>query len=85
MEAAAAIIKDKKLTPIYLPDTGQNYVEYKDGEKLIRIWLEDETSMKARLDLVKKYDLAGVATWRRGFEQLPMWKVIQDGLVPATP
>lgn len=85
MEAAAAIIKDKKLTPTYLPDTGQNYVEYKDGEKLIRIWLEDETSMKARLDLVKKYDLAGVATWRRGFEQSPMWKVIQDGLVPTTP
>ncbi|MCY9663315.1 glycosyl hydrolase family 18 protein [Paenibacillus chondroitinus] len=85
MEAAAAIIKDKKLTPTYLPDIGQNYVEYKDGEKLIRIWLEDETSMKARLDLVKKYDLAGVATWRRGFEQSPMWKVIQDGLVPAAP
>ncbi|BFT69671.1 glycosyl hydrolase family 18 protein [Paenibacillus sp. P36] len=85
MEAAAAIIKDKKLTPTYLPDTGQNYVEYKDGEKLIRIWLEDETSMKSRLDLVKKYDLAGVATWRRGFEQSPMWKVIQDGLVPASP
>ncbi|WP_246239525.1 glycosyl hydrolase family 18 protein [Paenibacillus anseongensis] len=85
MEAAAAIIKDKKLTPTYLPDTGQNYVEYKEGEKLIRIWLEDETSMKARLDLVKKYDLAGVATWRRGFEQSPMWKVIQDGLVPTAP
>ncbi|MDU0206451.1 glycosyl hydrolase family 18 protein [Paenibacillus sp. MAH-36] len=85
MEAAAAIIKDKKLTPTFLPDTGQNYVEYKDGEKLIRIWLEDETSMKSRLDLVKKYDLAGVATWRRGFEQSPMWKVIQDGLAPASP
>ncbi|NOV02436.1 SH3 domain-containing protein [Paenibacillus sp. LMG 31457] len=85
MEAAQAIIKDKKLTPVFLPDTGQNYVEYKDGEKLIRIWLEDETSIKARLDLVKKYDLAGVATWRRGFEQSSMWKVIQDGLSPAAP
>lgn len=85
MEAAQAIIKDKKLTPTFLPDTGQNYVEYKDGEKLIRIWLEDETSIKARLDLVKKYDLAGVATWRRGFEQSAMWKVIQDGLQPAAP
>ncbi|NHW39076.1 SH3 domain-containing protein [Paenibacillus aceris] len=85
MEAAQAIIKDRKLTPTFLPDTGQNYVEYKDGEKLIRIWLEDETSMKARLDLVKKYNLAGVATWRRGFEQSSMWKVIQDGLQPAAP
>lgn len=83
MEAAQTIIKDKKLTPVYLPEAGQNYVEYKDGEKLIRIWLEDETSMKARLELVRKYNLAGVATWRRGFEQLPIWKVIQDGLLPG--
>ncbi|WP_246321295.1 glycosyl hydrolase family 18 protein [Paenibacillus germinis] len=83
MEAAQTIIKDKKLTPTFLADTGQNYVEYKDGEKLIRIWLEDETSMKARLELVKKYDLAGVASWRRGFEQPTTWKVIQDTLQQA--
>ncbi|TXK79642.1 glycosyl hydrolase [Paenibacillus sp. N3.4] len=80
MEAAQTIIKDKKLTPTFLSETGQNYVEYKEGEKLIRIWLEDETSVKARIDLVKKYDLAGVASWRRGFEQPTMWKVIQDAL-----
>lgn len=83
MEAAQTIIKDKKLTPVFLPEAGQNYVEYKDGEKLIRIWLEDETSMKARLDLVRKYNLAGVASWRRGFEQPAIWKVIQDGLLPG--
>lgn len=83
MEAAQTIIKDKKLTPTFLTETGQNYVEYKEGEKLIRIWLEDETSMKARLELVKKYDLAGVASWRRGFEQPATWKVIQDALQQA--
>ncbi|SDP11829.1 Copper amine oxidase N-terminal domain-containing protein [Paenibacillus sp. yr247] len=85
MEAAETIIKDKKLTPIFLEETGQNYVEYKEGEKLIRIWLEDETSIKARLELVKKYDLAGVASWRRGFEQPATWKVIQDALLQAKP
>ncbi|MDQ0878525.1 spore germination protein YaaH [Paenibacillus sp. V4I3] len=83
MEAAQTIIKDKKLTPTFLAETGQNYVEYKEGEKLIRIWLEDETSIKARLELVKKYDLAGVASWRRGFEQPTTWKVIQDNLQQA--
>ncbi|WP_261304490.1 glycosyl hydrolase family 18 protein [Paenibacillus andongensis] len=85
MEAAQAIIKDKKLTPTFLEETGQNYVEYKEGEKLIRIWLEDETSIKARLELVKKYDLAGVASWRRGFEQPATWKVIQDTLQQTKP
>ncbi|WP_241242955.1 glycosyl hydrolase family 18 protein [Paenibacillus whitsoniae] len=82
MEAAQAIIKDKKLTPVFLPDTGQNYVEYKDGNKLIRIWLEDEDSLKSRLEIVKKYDLAGIATWRRGFEVPATWPILQKGLQP---
>ncbi|MGO4500921.1 glycosyl hydrolase family 18 protein [Paenibacillus sp. 2RAB27] len=80
MEAAQTIIKDKKLTPTFLADTGQNYVEYKDGSKLIRIWLEDEVSIKARLALVDKYNLAGVATWRRGFEKSAIWDVMKDNL-----
>ncbi|KRF19799.1 glycosyl hydrolase family 18 protein [Paenibacillus sp. Soil787] len=85
MEAAQTIIKEKKLTPTFMEETGQNYVEYKEGEKLIRIWLEDETSIKVRLELVKKYDLAGVASWRRGFEQPATWKVIQDALQQTKP
>ncbi|MEW9701345.1 glycosyl hydrolase family 18 protein [Paenibacillus sp. SI8] len=80
MEAAQKIINDKKLTPVFSPETGQNYVEYKEGTKLQRIWLEDDTSVKSRIELVKKYGLAGVASWRRGFEQPAMWKVIQDSL-----
>ncbi|WP_236293326.1 glycosyl hydrolase family 18 protein [Paenibacillus allorhizoplanae] len=80
MEAAQTIIKDKKLTPTFLADTGQNYVEYKDGSKLIRIWLEDEVSIKARLALVDKYNLAGVATWRRGFEKPEIWGALKDNL-----
>jgi spore germination protein YaaH len=80
MEAAQTIIKDKKLTPTFLADTGQNYVEYKEGSKLIRIWLEDEVSIKARMALVDKYNLAGVATWRRGFERPAIWDVMKDNL-----
>lgn len=85
MEAAQTIIKDKKLTPTFLADTGQNYVEYKDGSKLIRIWLEDEVSIKARLDLVDKYNLAGVASWRRGFEKPAIWEVTKDNLPKVQP
>jgi spore germination protein YaaH len=80
MQDAQAIVKEKKLTPVFSPETGQNYVEYKEGDKLMRMWLEDETSVKARLELVKKYDLAGVASWRRGFEKPDIWSGIQDNL-----
>lgn len=80
MDTPQKVIKDKNLTPVFLPDVGQNYVEYKDGDKLNKIWLEDEVSMKARLDLVNKYNLAGVASWRRGYETPSIWTLIQSSL-----
>lgn len=73
-------IKEQKLTPTYLEDIGQNYVEYKEGSLVKKIWMEDKVSMKNRVELVKKYNLAGVATWRRGFEAPEIWDVIQETL-----
>ncbi|MNI06885.1 Spore germination protein YaaH [compost metagenome] len=80
MAGVQKLIKDKKLTPVFKPEAGQNYVEYSEGAKRYRIWIEDEISMKSRIDLVNKYDLAGVASWRRGFERPEIWQVIQDTL-----
>ncbi|NOU92648.1 glycosyl hydrolase [Paenibacillus sp. LMG 31456] len=80
MENPQKVIKEKKLTPVFKSDVGQNYVEYKEGNKLNKIWIEDEVSIKARMDLVKKYGLAGVASWRRGYETPQVWSLIDDAL-----
>jgi len=80
MSSASKIIEEKKLKPVYSEETGQNYVEYTDAGAKQRIWLEDATSIQARVELAKKYDLAGVATWRRGFETANIWPVIQETL-----
>lgn len=80
MEVIQRIIKEMKLTPVYSEQTGQHYVEYKEGKDLKKIWIEDETSMKARIELVKKYDLAGVASWRRGYELPAIWDVVKSAL-----
>jgi len=73
-------IREKKLTPTFLEAVGQNYVEYKEGTAVKKIWMEDAVSMKARVELVKKYNLAGIASWRRGFEEPEIWDVIQETL-----
>lgn len=80
MEQAAAWIKERKLTPIYDEVSGQMYVEYKDPKSNVRykMWLEDSSSMKKRAALVKKYGLAGMASWRRGFEVPEIWNTIAD-------
>ncbi len=80
MDMPQRIIKEKKLTPVFSPETGQNYVEYNENGKLNKIWIEDETSVRARIELVKKYDLAGVASWRRGFENPEAWNWIRTSL-----
>lgn len=55
---------------------GQHYAEYEDGPKRYRIWIEDEYSVRRRLELVRQYALAGVASWRRGLEEPQIWPVI---------
>jgi spore germination protein YaaH len=80
MDKTQTIIKDQKLKPVFDPSTGQNYVEYTEGEKLNRIWIEDSVSMRARMELVLKYDLAGLGSWRRGYETSDIWQTIQDTL-----
>jgi|GEM_PF-132383 len=61
--------------------TGQHYLEYDgDDEVKHRIWIEDEYSLRARLSLVHKYDLAGMAAWRRGLETPEAWEIIGESM-----
>lgn len=77
MKKAQDIIKEKKLTPVLSEETGQNYVEYKEDGALNRIWLEDAESLSRRVELAKSLDLAGVATWTRGFASEQAWEVLR--------
>ncbi|OUM97323.1 MAG: glycosyl hydrolase [Thermobacillus sp. ZCTH02-B1] len=80
MEAVEKLIRERGLRPVYDEDAGQNYVEYETEEGRHRIWIEDETSIRARAELARKYGLAGVATWQRGFAKPEIWQVLHDTL-----
>ncbi len=80
MEAVDKIIKEKNLTPVFDEATGQDYVEYTENEVINKIWIENEKSMRARIDIVKKYDLAGVASWARVFGKAETWTAIKEAL-----
>lgn len=74
------LIAEKKLTPVLEEASGQHYVEYTEAGKRMRIWIEDETSMAKRLDLIRKFDLAGIASWSRGMETPNIWTRIEADL-----
>lgn len=61
-------------------ETGQYYGEYeKDGIKY-RCWFEEEESIEQKVQFVHKYDLAGVAGWKKGLEKPEIWQLLQQKL-----
>lgn len=58
----------------------QYYVEYKSGESTKKMWIEDLKSLKEKVSLVNKYDLAGVAAWEKDQEVEETWKMIKETL-----
>ncbi len=64
------------------PETGYNYGEYTitdNGNNVIyKTWLEDKDSIELKLKLYEKYDLQGVAGWRRGLEGDGIWELVDS-------
>ncbi len=60
----------------WLEDCGQSYGEATKNKVIYKIWLENATSLEKRLQLMKKYELAGAAFWKSGFENDAAWDVI---------
>ena len=58
----------------------QNVAEYTKNGIKYKAWIEDEASLKAKFDLVNKYDLAGAAYWKKGFEVNDIWDMISNKL-----
>jgi len=42
------------------------------------VWLEDSTSVLARIGLAERYQVAGIATWRLGLEDPAVWPSIAE-------
>lgn len=59
-------------------DLQQYYVEYKKGGVTYKIWVEDEKSIEAKLDLVSKYNLGGAAYWEYDRATNSIWNLIES-------
>ena len=80
MTTVANKIAENNATVYYDEKTGQNYAEWTSGNSVFKVWIEDKTSIKARLDLIEEYDLAGVASWSKTFETPDIWGFIEENL-----
>jgi len=80
MDAAAAIVREKGLAPTFDEAAGQHYVQYEEAGAVKKIWIEDDVSMKARVELAKELGLAGIAAWSRNFASERVWSTIEETL-----
>lgn len=70
------IVANRGLTPTWDEESKQKYIEFEDNGALKQIWIEDGESLKWKTTLCLKYNLAGVASWRKDFETMDVWDTI---------
>lgn len=58
-------------------ELGQYYGQLQTDDGLKEVWLEEERSIGLKMDLIKKYGLAGVACWKLGFEPEHIWETVR--------
>lgn len=78
METAENFIAKNNVETRWDEEACQNYGEVQLGDTLYQVWLEDEQSIETKLTIMSKYDLAGVAEWKLGFEKSSIWNTIDS-------
>lgn len=74
--AAKQYAADSNMQLSWDETSGQYYGELNDGSVLKQLWLEDETSLKAKMDVINETLIGGIAVWRLGYDTADIWKVL---------
>lgn len=80
VNAMVQFLAEQNLTAVWHETERQNYVEYELEGNRYQVWLEDETSLLWKLELIEQYQLAGISCWKLGMEPKAFWEQISDKL-----
>ena len=78
MEMADEYVANHSIEIRWDEETCQNYGEYQSGNSLYQVWLEDDESIRVKLNVMDNYKIAGVAEWRLGLEKPSVWAAIEE-------
>lgn len=76
MAEAQEVVAQAGAAAVWDEETQQNYATWEYEGSTYEVWLEDASSIQAKLQLMKDYNLAGTAAWRLGQETSDIWDVI---------
>ena len=80
MDEAQKVLAEKGVEAVWDGSVSQNYATFEKENSTYQIWLEDAKSIAEKVKLIPKYNLAGVAQWKLGFENNSIWQTISDNL-----
>ncbi len=76
MTNAAGLMADNSVELKWDEAVGQYYGQYAVDDITYRMWLEEEKSIEAKMKIISRADVAGVAAWKLGLEKSAVWDVI---------
>ncbi|WP_274650618.1 glycosyl hydrolase family 18 protein [Paenibacillus humicola] len=76
MSDVPEVIAREQADVVYDPKSKQKKYTYAEDGHTHVFWAETPETVKARIDLIKKYDWAGVAVWKLGYETPDLWTML---------
>ncbi|MDA8442871.1 MAG: glycosyl hydrolase family 18 protein [Peptococcaceae bacterium] len=76
MKEISALVAKTKANVLWSDSAAEPYFFYWQQGVKHTVWFENDTSIKIRLGLVKKYNVRGIAIWRLGYESKGFWQSV---------
>jgi len=77
-EQAVTLARNLGVTVIYDETAQESTYTYVLDGKTHTVWFEDSRSFSAKLSLVDRYKLSGIAIWRLGQEDPAIWNILKE-------
>lgn len=77
IEAAKQWVLDNEVELYWQEELGQYYGCLQTDDFVKQIWMEEETSLGLKMNLIEKYELAGAAFWKLGLEPASIWDTVK--------
>ncbi len=76
MQQGMNVMTDHKVELQWDEETKQYYGQYESNGALYKMWLEEDASIEAKMQLIHEANVAGVSAWKLGLEKPSVWNVI---------
>ena len=73
-------INEKEIEMVWDEESGQYFATYTEEGSVYKMWIEEKESLVLKTDLVKEFNLRGVAAWQLSLGNEDAWKGIGESL-----